>query len=809
MATELELGSRFDIVEKKAVNNDDNYSFHNNYEYYQELQRSNVHAPDILLKDGHEIDKGSFFGHPYLDESLILFQSDGKQKLYKDGELCAIGDHISFAKDFYVMADNQQLHFFNAKTQQEMFTVKGLEFGGHNAEHKLIKVDNTVWKFSDNKVLPYQDGQAYLPFETLDFQLSVSGALRGDDIIQSYETVKSSTQNFVFVDENGKATTLDSVRGHAKEDMFSPEHLFQLYRDEIYSYSALSHSSMYGENSLKHIQASKKERISALRDVYKILFKKDIDKNNNTSIFETLAQDVSSHFAALWDLYPDEFLKKQEFNKQEFNFNRIRGKYQSDEYLPFMAHFVGLHPEYVSQGGYERKYLVRMIEKQPDLLDKLLKSSLRDSLMESDARSKINQSLQQQGKNLYHLEDFSIAPNKKFLQELQAYGFGNHDTALKKLIEDIDKSTGFYRNDFVFENAKKLLKQLIAEDKEVVDRNVDAIFYGSWAKLVELNIVKTPRIIEKLNDIAQQNVDMYGHVPPGLVNLYEKGILKPKQKAYPALDVIRYGKNKTDISLDSNYQKLKLDFSDCRAVARAYHLSCDSKTTFLNEMLIYGRAEAAAFALANGASPFQKIEFAHGKKTGMPFTGFFLRAKNNNYKGVKELMVDIAKYLPVDKGPKIIGDIEKSLGQTLRQDSYVTGVFAEMRQNLGKNVPQKQNENSENTEQKFAAFYALPQEKLDEIDERNRILKGQNIDEYKTLFALYDSFFLDGYRVPYSPENIERLELSIKAQEEEKQAQKSAEEKAKEAPQVNQSKPKLKTVGPADLAAMLNSKEMD
>lgn len=70
-----------------------------------------------------------------------------------------------------------------------------------------------------------------------------------------------------------------------------------------------------------------------------------------------------------------------------------------------------------------------IVEKQPDLLDKLLKTSLRDSLIGSDEHSKFSQSLQQQGKNLYYLEDFSIAPNKQFLQELQAYGFGNHDAA--------------------------------------------------------------------------------------------------------------------------------------------------------------------------------------------------------------------------------------------------------------------------------------------------------------------------------------------------------------------------------------------
>ena len=118
------------------------------------------------------------------------------------------------------------------------------------------------------------------------------------------------------------------------------------------------------------------------------------------------------------------------------------------------------------------------------------------------------------------------------------------------------------------------------------------------------------------------------------------------------------------------------------------------------------------------------------------------------------------------------------MGQTLRQDPYVANVFVEMKQNLGKKVPQKESENSENREQQFAAFYALPQEKLDELDERNRILQEQNVDEYKTLFALYDSFSLDGSRVPYSPENIERLELNVKRQEEEKQARKLAEQKA-------------------------------
>ena len=105
MSTELKLGKRFEVVEKSVVNNYDNYSYHDNYEYYKALEKSNSGELDTLLKDGRKIDEGSFLGHPYSDKDLVLLVSGGKQKLYKDGELCAIGEEISFVKDFYVFED--------------------------------------------------------------------------------------------------------------------------------------------------------------------------------------------------------------------------------------------------------------------------------------------------------------------------------------------------------------------------------------------------------------------------------------------------------------------------------------------------------------------------------------------------------------------------------------------------------------------------------------------------------------------------------------------------------------------------------
>ena len=777
MSTELKLGNRFEIVEKSVVNNYDNYSYHNNYEYYKALKKSNYKELDTLFKDGKKIDEGSFLSNPYSDNDLVLLASDSKQKLYKDGELCAAGEEISFAKDFYVVKNDQKLRFMSAETQQEMFNLKGIKFGGYNSEQHLIKVDNQVWKFDDGKAHAYQGESAYLPFEILDFQLSVSGILQDEKLVQSYETVKSSVLNFAYVNENGEAVTLETLRGHAKEDMSTPKHLLDVYLNMVSLYSQQANSSY---NINQEYLSELKTRVYALREAYQSLFKKDIDREpacDDKTVFEMLSENVNYNFAALCDLFPEEFLKKQDFKEQKFDFGRIQRDFQSDKYLPFMAHFVSLHPEYVSCIGTEQSFLARMIEQQPALIDKFMDTPLEDSLKRGSQHSKIHQMLRAQGKHLYYLEDFTIAPNKKFLQELQGYGFGNHDRAFQKLAEKLAKaSSDFYRDDFVFENAKKLIEQLIAQDKNVVDRNIETVAYQDLAILAELNIARTPKMIEKQNKMAQVDMDRLGYMSSTWEKLHKEGIVTPQPKIYPALSLIQYGKN--DISLDRDYQKLKLDFSDFRDVARPYHLSADSKTTFLNEMLIYGRAEAAAFALVNGASPFQKNEFAHGKKTGMPFAGLFLRTKNNNYKGVKELMVDIAAYLPVNKGPKIISDIEKSLGQTLRQDPYVSSVFVEMKQNLGKKVPQKESENSETREQKYAAFYALPQEKLDELDERNRILKGRNVDEYKTMFSDYTTFGLNGYNVPYSPENIEKLELSIKRQEDEKKAQKLAEQKA-------------------------------
>ena len=156
MSTELKLGNRFEIVEKSVVNNYDNYSYHNNYEYYKALKKSNYKELDTLFKDGKKIDEGSFLSNPYSDNDLVLLASDSKQKLYKDGELCAAGEEISFAKDFYVVKNDQKLRFMSAETQQEMFNLKGIKFGGYNSEQHLIKVDNQVWKFDDGKAHAYQ-----------------------------------------------------------------------------------------------------------------------------------------------------------------------------------------------------------------------------------------------------------------------------------------------------------------------------------------------------------------------------------------------------------------------------------------------------------------------------------------------------------------------------------------------------------------------------------------------------------------------------------------------------------------------------
>ncbi len=105
-----------------------------------------------------------------------------------------------------------------------------------------------------------------------------------------------------------------------------------------------------------------------------------------------------------------------------------------------------------------------------------------------------------------------------------------------------------------------------------------------------------------------------------------------------------------------------------------YQHSSGSHTTFLNEMLWYGKKQGVVMALNNGASPFTKAGFFRDKFTAMPFNMFFNRElKNGNEADLQNFMIYIASHL---NEKKTLSNIWISLGKTLREKPEVKSIIS-------------------------------------------------------------------------------------------------------------------------------------
>ena len=139
---------------------------------------------------------------------------------------------------------------------------------------------------------------------------------------------------------------------------------------------------------------------------------------------------------------------------------------------------------------------------------------------------------------------------------------------------------------------------------------------------------------------------------------------------------MRYGKNRS-LYVDFENNNLNLvDFNQVGYFAPDYHPSYKSKTTFLNEMCLYGKGKEAALALNHGADPFVKIEFAQGSKQSLPFAGMFRRSARNNFDTADAVMKDIARNLAQGK-QSVLENIWKSLGKDLRTQPKVAAIINE------------------------------------------------------------------------------------------------------------------------------------
>ena len=162
--------------------------------------------------------------------------------------------------------------------------------------------------------------------------------------------------------------------------------------------------------------------------------------------------------------------------------------------------------------------------------------------------------------------------------------------------------------------------------------------------------------------------------------LYKLGI-----KANFTEDLISY--EKRGFSVRFPKEPKLYDFNEKFLCEASYHHSDGSHTTFLNEMLWYGRKEDTVIALNNGASPFTKAGFFRDKFEAMPFNMFFNRElKQNNEAELKDFMVYIASNINEDK-KNVINDIWTSLGGKLRMDTKVQNIMRETNHILHERFP--------------------------------------------------------------------------------------------------------------------------
>lgn len=148
-------------------------------------------------------------------------------------------------------------------------------------------------------------------------------------------------------------------------------------------------------------------------------------------------------------------------------------------------------------------------------------------------------------------------------------------------------------------------------------------------------------------------------------------------KIVPPTEYLSYGKNRSlSVRFNENTDFSLIDFNQVGYFAPNYHPSYESKTTFINEMCVYGKAKEAAIALNYGADPFLKNEFALGKKNGLPFSGMFRRDARNNYRSSAEFMREVARNLNQGK-QQVLENIWKSLGQDLRSIPEIASIIQE------------------------------------------------------------------------------------------------------------------------------------
>jgi len=461
---------------------------------------------------------------------------------------------------------------------------------------------------------------------------------------------------------------------------------------------------------------AQKEEINTIKQVYSILYNEDIsghkDKDGRT-LFEKLlcGYDIRSSFWALRDFYLDDFKK------------------ETDTKLS------------VSFSSYE--------------LDKLCsKHKLSD-----DDKKLIADFIARNPQVLYSFSDESFLAlakaNPDMVVEWVKYSSGKYDTKVRK-IEDLKKLGSsarslageilekngiqfYFKEDFVLAPNKEFWE--IVKDREFGEPR---IAFG--------------RLCEALNKFSDKDSFSYVTTKKMLIEFMDKN---PGVASYQIMNWY-----------EDDYKKFLVENGLTQDEKNIAEVTSPRAEPNLNEMLIRGKGKEVAYALSHGASPFQKIESAGGKRTDMPFAGVFLRKLKEGFSGVQPLMNEIARNLDAKSGQQIIADIEKSLGQNLRQIPAVTQIMKNMRETfmharLENEKKYKEELEKEQKRQKdlddSRKFKKEHQQKLDELDKAYRVANGKKVDEYHILFDGETMFKFGRYseKLLYTQENIERVKDEI------------------------------------------------
>jgi len=747
MGISVDLAKRYRIESESYIDNTGNGSFHNHYEYYDRLVPIEPTEDDVISYQGKKVCKGHFLGHPNDDKSLYLVKSGARTGLYEDEQLLMDGDNLFIYGDLCVQFDEGTYYIVDLKDNSEICSVQDASFVGYDIEHKTFAFGDKVYTLEGDKLSEYHGDAKMLKFDLPVNEIKAEAHIEKGAVCQTNQYESIAQHNYTVGVQNSDGRLLVFARTSEDKEA-DKKSIIDLYIKKLANYEG---------------DSAEKKEIDTIKQVYSILYNEDIssekDKDGHT-LFEKLlcGYDIRSSFWALRDFYLDDFKKetdtKLSVSFSSYELDKLFSKHKlSDDDKKLIADFIARNPQAVYD--FSDKAFLSLAKANPNMVVEWVKYSsgkydttvrkIEDlKKLGSSARSLAGEILEKNGIQFYSKEDFVLAPNKEFWEIVKDREFGEPRIAFGRLCEALNNFSD--KDSFSYVTTKKMLIEFMDKNPGVASYQIMNWYEDDYKKfLVENGLTQDEKIIAEVADSIERS------------------------KTQHSLDAIQYGKR--DISLKCKLDDI-VDFTDFDYAAPRYHLSNDSRTTFLNEMLIYGKGKEAAYALSHGASPFQKIEFARGKKTGMPFAGVFLRTMKEGLASVPSLMNEIAQHLDVKKGQQIIADIEKSLGQNLRQIPAVTQIMKNMRETfmharLENEKKYKEELEKEQKRQKdlddSRKFKKEHQQKLDELDKAYRVANGKKVDEYHILFDGETMFKFGRYseKLLYTQENIERVKDEI------------------------------------------------